>query len=790
MAPSPSRFRGLGRRRPPSLVGRASLGSLPGPMRRIAVLLAATCLSFVLAAVSADAAPPACLSPQSWVGGTTDLCQGSVVYRDYVDDDYGADTGDHSTDRTATLAPSAGDENYPADQDATADLIQLTLRIDGDKLDVEGLYNALYDADSTTLALAIDTDGNPATGGGQWRNLDVSSKGWDDIALFTKGDTKANTISGSIPLPAGTHWRIQAASAISSTGRVMNVAFRGPIERARNNFNNVVDSDAGSWFEDDQAAALAKGDISQFGYDVDVADLRNGVSRQMDVGPGLHERVYRSDYTVPPKNEGVDVAGVPGRGRGSSSGPPLGFEQTFQYLGHYQPYGIYIPDKPGPHGMQMVFHGSSSVMSGLVNQPGMQQRFGEDLNRVLVVPEARGQNGFGSDISERDLLDVMADVQANYPIDAERVFSGGYSQGGYITYRMAELYPDRFAGAVDWVGFTGNDENGTPAQSGGYTAGAVGNVIDFVGNLRRVPTFMLYAGADELVHANTAVAMDDAFKATDNVFTFYTHPLAEHLTFAALDDWRKESADTAKLALVHDPPRVSFRTATFLDDPAHRIVHDQAYWVSKISQRANAYEDVDLTTFACGGSVPVLESGSGSGSDPVPWRSDFHRQTGTTPLERRSALEGTIKNVKSVTVDAKATCLAGEAVSYKLTTDGPASVVFSDGRSIELPKAGTFTGTLGAPPPAACASRRTVHVHVRRPAGMRVRTLSVFVAGKRRLVVHHPRARRIPTAVSLGGLPKGRVRVTFVLRGTRRGQATVVRRAHLYRTCVRGHKNR
>src|SRR3954469_16288043 len=386
-------------------------------MRRILGGLLALAISLA-AAPSANAAA-ACLSPHSWVGGTTDLCQGTVVYRDYVDDDYGADTGDHSTDRTASLAPSAGDENYPADQDATADVILLKLAIAGDKLQETALLNALYDADSTVLAVAIDSDGNQGTGGGKWKTLDVSSRGWDQIALFEKGDPASNTITGTMPLPPGGHWRIQAATAIRSSGLVMNVAFRGPTERARNNFNNVADSDAGSWFEDDQAAALAKGDISQFGYDVDVADLRNGATRQMAVGTGLHERVYRSDYTVPPKNEGVDVAGVPGRGRGSSSGPPLGFEQTFQYLGHYQPYGIYIPSKPGPHGMQMVFHGSSSVMSGLINQPGMQQRFGEDLNRVLVVPEARGQNGFGSDISERDLVDVMDDVEATYDIDRE-----------------------------------------------------------------------------------------------------------------------------------------------------------------------------------------------------------------------------------------------------------------------------------------------------------------------------------------------------------------------------------
>src|SRR3954454_7957773 len=725
-------------------------------MRRILGGLLALAISLAAAPVASAAA--ACLSPHSWVGGTTDLCQGTVVYRDYVDDDYGADTGDHSTDRTATLAPSAGDENYPADQDATADLIQLTLRIDGDKLDVEGLYNALYDADSTTLALAIDTDGNPATGGGQWRNLDVSSKGWDDIALFTKGDTKANTISGSIPLPAGTHWRIQAASAISSTGRVMNVAFRGPIERARNNFNNVVDSDAGSWFEDDQAAALAKGDISQFGYDVDVADLRNGVSRQMDVGPGLHERVYRSDYTVPPKNEGVAVAGVPGRGNGGGNGPPIGFEQTFQYLGNYQPYGIYIPDKPGPHGMQMAFHGSSSVMSALINQPGMQQRFGEELNRVLVVPEARGQNGFGSDISERDLLDVMNDVVQSYPIDTDKIFSGGYSQGGYITYRMAELYPQLFAGAVDWVGFTGDDENGTPLQGQGYTAGAVGNVIDFVGNLRRVPTFMLYSGADELVHVNTALAMQSAFQASDDIFTFYFHPAAEHLTFAGLDDWRKEAADTKGLSLVHDPPRVTYRTATFLDDPAHGIVHDRAYWVSEIRQRKAAYEDVDLTTYACGGSVPVTETGTSQGDDPLPWNADFRKQTGLKNLPKRNALEGSLGNVASLSIDAGATCLKDKSLTYDITTDGPATIAFNDSRTLKFDAAGHHKGTLAHAVLGRCSRGGKVRFALHGSRAGHVVRVVVYVNGKRKLARKGKHLR----SVTISRLPAKRFSVKIV----------------------------
>ncbi|MEA2436154.1 MAG: hypothetical protein QOF65_710 [Thermoleophilaceae bacterium] len=741
-------------------------------MLRLPSLAGLVALLLVATAAPASAATGSCLVPHSWVAGSTDICGGALVYSDYVDDDYGADNGTRTTSHTASLAPTAGDQGYPQGDEATADLIRLTLKVEGNQLRVTGQLNALYKPDSTVLAVAIDSDNNKLTGGGKWGALNVSSLGWDKLGVFGSGDPATNTITGTMPLPPGDHWRVQAVTAIKSSGQVMNVAFRGVNEESGfrgNDPSSNVNPGAGSWFEDKQAAALRSGDISSFGYDVAVADLKGGATKRQQVGPGLHERVYTSDYTIPPLNEGRDEAGVPGRGNGGSTNPhPIGFEQTFQYLGRYQPYGIYVPAKPGPHGMQMLFHGSSSVMSGLVNQPGMQQRFGDDLNRVLVVPEARGQNGFGSDISERDLLDVMADVQANYPIDANQVFAGGYSQGGYITYRMAELYPDRFAGAVDWVGFTGDDENGTPVQGQGYTAGAVGNVIDFVGNLRRVPTFMLYSGADELVHVNTALAMQSAFQASDNVFTFYLHPAAEHLTFAALDDWRKEAADSKGLKLVRNPPRVTYRTATFLDDPAHGIVHDQAYWVSRIRERKKMYEDVDLTTFACGGSIPKTETGSGSGSDPLPWSSQFRKQTGLTALPRRNALEGKLSNVKSLQVDALRTCLARKTLTYSIETDGPATIAFSDGRSLVFTGAGRHTGTLAAPTHGVCSASRSVRFKLHHSLGARNVKVVAYVNGKRKLV---RRARDVHSIV-LSHLPTKRFVVTIV--ATRNSGAQLV----------------
>lgn len=661
-------------------------------MRR--AVLALVLLALLALAPGAHAAKPKCLAPHSWVAGQSALCGGALVYGDYVGDDYGADAGQVLNQRIGNLSPGAGDQDYPAGQEATADLIRLTLRVSGKRLVVSGLLNALYKDDQTVLAVAIDTDNDESTGGGEWKGLGVSSKGWEKLAVFKRGNARKNTVGGTIKLPPGKVWRVQAAVANAETGRVMNVAFR-PDEHAgfgENPNANLSNSAAGSFFEDEQAKALQAGEISRFGVKVRVAYMKRRVTRAARPRTGFMERVYTSGHTLPP-GEGMSYEGVPGRGNGGG-GTQLGFEQSFNFLGRYQPYGIYVPKKRGPHGIQTVFHGSGSNLTGIIGQAGMQQRFGEDLNRILVTPEGRGTEGWGSDISERDILDVLADVEANYPIDEDRVFAGGYSQGGYVTYRMASLHPDRFAGAVDWVGFTGDSSNGSPSNATSYTAGAVGNAVDFVKNLKNVPTVMLYAAGDELVHVWQGTAINQAFQSAGNVYRFYQHPTAEHLTFVGLDDWRKEAAYTKDLRLVRNPPRVVFTTARFLDAPQYGIRHDRAYWVSDLRGRGadTDYATVDLTTAGCGGSLPGLERVPGAGEDPVPWTSDEQRVAGAEALARQSKLTGTLTNVTSLTVDTRRACLTG-ALTYDITSDGPARLRLSDGRALELP-AGRSQGTL------------------------------------------------------------------------------------------------
>jgi hypothetical protein len=182
--------------------------------------------------------------------------------------------------------------------------------------------------------------------------------------------------------------------------------------------------------------------------------------------------------------------------------------------------------------------------------------------------------------------------------------------------------------------------------------------------------------------------MNDAFAATDNLYRFYMHPTAEHLTFAALDDWRKEAEYTKELELVHDPPRVVFTTAPFLDAPQYGIRHDRAYWVSRIrtSGEPTDYGTVDLTSAGCGGELPVLEHVNGAGDDPVPWTLDEQRAASMKPLTAAPKLTGTLTGIASLRVGTRGTCLRRKAVRYDIETDTPVTLELSDGRTAELPR--------------------------------------------------------------------------------------------------------
>jgi poly(3-hydroxybutyrate) depolymerase len=646
--------------------------------------LIATTVLALLGAVPAPATATASHDPErchtrSWIGGSVDLCGGALVYRDYVYDDYGADTGAPGAESTAPLANPAGDQRYEQDVNS-ADLVDLSIGIDSDTVHVSFELNALYHADSTVAAIAINTDNDPSTGGGEWPGLGVSSEGWDEIHKFDTGDVAHNNISGSFPKPPGDVWRLQAVTAING-GPVMNVAFRGTDEETA----------VGTWWEDKQAAALATGDISEFGHVVQVSDMTARVTRPAENTPGFHERVYTSRYTLPP-GEGMSYEGRFGR-HGETTQV---CEQEFHFFGRYQPYGIYIPDGSEPHGMQLALHGCSANHASLIDQPGMQSQFGDKLNRIIIVPLGRGPYGYYSDISERDVLDVMKDVERNYSIDPDKVFSGGYSMGGYGALRMAMLYPDRFAGMVSWVGFTGDCFNGTaqPETGNQCASGGIGNVMNYVRNLRHIPSALLYMGQDELVHTPTWVELNRRFTNHHSPYVFYRHPTGEHFTLGVADSWVKESDYLAPFVRPRRVARVTFRTRSLFDYDKYGIHHDRAYWISRIRGHEKTFIDVGARSLGCGIPEPRLETSMLEGTDPVPWSAELRKVVGTRDIPKHRRLRLKLENVKSLRIDVDEACLANGPITYKVQTSAPVTIHFSDGRTLHFNGIGRYDGKL------------------------------------------------------------------------------------------------
>jgi hypothetical protein len=99
------------------------------------------------------------------------------------------------------------------------------------------------------------------------------------------------------------------------------------------------------------------------------------------------------------------------------------------------------------------------------------------------------------------------------------------------------------------------------------------------------------------------------------------------------------------------------------------------------------------------------------------------------------------------------------------------------GRLVLVEETGS-AADLGLPPARTCASRRNFQIRLRAPRGVRLRSATVFVGGRRARVL---RGSRLRAVVDLRGLPRGVVTVRIVARTVRGGRIERVRR---YRTCV------
>ncbi|NOY93088.1 MAG: prolyl oligopeptidase family serine peptidase, partial [Deltaproteobacteria bacterium] len=142
-----------------------------------------------------------------------------------------------------------------------------------------------------------------------------------------------------------------------------------------------------------------------------------------------------------------------------------------------QNYGVYIPPNYDPsraYPVYIALHGGSSngnLFLGVVLGNNMDwltypehlydvytPRWSPDW--IVVAPTGFGQVMWRW-MGEQDLLDVLADVERHYHVDADRVVLGGLSNGGVGAYAVGARHASRFSvvqamsGAPSWLQYLG-----------------------------------------------------------------------------------------------------------------------------------------------------------------------------------------------------------------------------------------------------------------------------------------------------------------------------------------------
>jgi len=123
-----------------------------------------------------------------------------------------------------------------------------------------------------------------------------------------------------------------------------------------------------------------------------------------------------------------------------------------------QPFTICIPENYDParkYNLALELHGAGGTHETVgtwwgINGPADSTYFD---NTIGVSVMGRGRYSGYEALGENDVLEVIKWVLERYNVDPDRVYIGGGSMGGGGSWRMASLYPDRFAAAWPDMGW-------------------------------------------------------------------------------------------------------------------------------------------------------------------------------------------------------------------------------------------------------------------------------------------------------------------------------------------------
>jgi dienelactone hydrolase len=592
-------------------------------------------LGAVFPAAAAAGPHPADGQVSDWRGdatllsGESRLSKGELIYDDWLYDDYGADLDNISNMPVfrAALAPTRGDYRYPTNSARygynAADLRQLRISASSNGLHIGAFLQTMKERDAAAVTVAIDTglahegsswpDGagidSPAAdtfitfwGTGGWitdrrghrepvrkqavnlgENAIEVTVPWRHIPYVRGRTVTLYAISGLADPQAGGYMQVPAGNATATQPGSGPAGGGGPAAfdvafDPQEEWTRIVGS---HWGEERQSRLLADHSVTGLGRRVRLSQLEGTASEPYSPQPGrFYNRIFRSSQSF---GDGINLKPATGPAPGGSPDP--------QFLSRYQPYGLYLPDDYlAGQAAPLLLNGHSLDVNQNEYQavsPNLFNQLGDERSGIVFTPLARGMDTWYIDSGFKDVLEAWDDLRAHYSVDDERTAIGGYSMGGYMTYRLGLLMPDRFAAAAAYVGPPAYQLWAPPLPpeppSDYDVAGQTNNIV---ANGLNLPYEINNGGADELVPAAGPLQQAQAFRDAGNPHLFYFYPESDHLALILADEWG-HTRDFLDQHPARDlsPDQVRYKRYPSMDLPQHGLRFDGAYWVDGLTVR-------------------------------------------------------------------------------------------------------------------------------------------------------------------------------------------------------------
>lgn len=191
------------------------------------------------------------------------------------------------------------------------------------------------------------------------------------------------------------------------------------------------------------------------------------------------------------------------------------------------PYRMYIPKtytKGKAIPVVVALHGLGSTEDTFFDSYGKRlPELAEQYGYILVAPLGyRVDGGYGwgvgtppidpaarrySELSEMDVMQVLAEVRKHYTVDANRIYLMGHSLGAIGTWKLAAKFPDMWAAIGVFSG------QGAP---------------NTVGLMKNIPAFVAHGDNDPTVSVEGSRAMVAAMKKLGVDYTYIEVPGGNH----------------------------------------------------------------------------------------------------------------------------------------------------------------------------------------------------------------------------------------------------------------------